>query len=88
LPRSRATFAATSAAAEARVRASLYALSGTFLFGDVNPPRFAQIVEASGDARYVIHARAAGLSLNMTTVSPPVTTDGGEPLIDGKRNML
>ena len=36
---------------DARVKASLYALNGTFRFGDVNPPRFAQIVDASGDAR-------------------------------------
>ena len=68
--------------------ASGYALSGTFLFGDVNPPRFAQIVAASGVARYVMNARAAGVSLNMTTVSPPPTTEGGEPLIDGNGNTL
>src|SRR5438132_12307250 len=84
----RESFALTRACADARVSASLYALSGTFLFSDVKPPRFAQIVDASGDARYVMNARAPGLSLNMTTVSPPVTTAGGEPLIDGKANML
>src|SRR5215212_2420632 len=35
-----------------------------------------------------MNAWAAGLLLNMTTVSPPRTTEGGEPLIEGNGNWL
>ena len=68
--------------------ASGYALAGTPLLGDENPPRSAQMVAAAGLARYVTRARAAGLSLNITTVSPPPTTAGAEPLTDGNGNSL
>ena len=60
----------------------------TFLFGDEKPPRFAQISEASGVVRYWMNAFAAGLSLNITTRSPPPTTESGESSIDGNGKML
>src|SRR5206468_3650211 len=48
----RKTGAFASAIAVARVIGSGYALAFTFLFGEEKPPRFAQIVAASGEARY------------------------------------
>src|SRR5690348_3168621 len=57
----RKVLAVASATAVARVSGSEYADGGTFLFGDENPPRLAQIVAAWGVARYLTSARAAGL---------------------------
>src|SRR5437870_4457734 len=45
-------------------------------------------LELRGVARYLMSARAAGLSLSMVTMSPPPITSGLEPLIDGKSNTL
>src|SRR5262245_39576449 len=84
----RKTWARASAIAVARWIGSLYALGFTFLFGDENPPRAAQIDAACGVARYLISASDAGVSLNMTTMSPPPITAGLDPLIDGNANWL
>src|SRR5690349_10485538 len=43
---------------------------------------------ACGVARKLTSARAAGVSLNIITVSPPPTTLGGELLIDGNGKTL
>src|SRR5262245_65701102 len=84
----RNSWARASAIAVARWIGSLYALGFTFLFGDENPPRAAQIDAACGVARYLISASDAGVSLNMTTMSPPPITAGLDPLIDGNANWL
>src|SRR4029450_5611391 len=46
------------------------------------------MVAAAGVARYVTSARLAGLSLNMTTMSPAPTTAGAEPPIEGHLKTL
>src|SRR3954447_26674667 len=84
----RNVFARASASAVARLSGSLYALGGTFLFGEEKPPCWALIVAGAGVARYVTNARAAVLSLNMITLSPPPTTAGAEPPTDGNGKTL
>src|SRR4051794_36475412 len=73
----------TSWSAEARATSSEYALAGTFEFGEVKPPRPAQIEADSGDARYCRRACAPLLFLIITATSPAPTTAGWEPLTDG-----
>src|SRR5205823_14483961 len=80
--------AAISAWADRRLMSSGYADRLTLLFGEVNPPAWIHGIGASGEARYWISAFAAGLSLNRTAMSPPPTTEGPDPLIDGKSKKL
>ena len=60
----------------------------TFLFGDEKPPRFAQISDASGVVRYSTNALAAGFALNITTMSPPPTTERPASPIFGNGKTL
>ena len=57
-----------------------------FLLPVANPPFVAHAAAAAGVARNFTNASIAGLSRNATIVSPPITTDAGEPLIDGNGN--
>src|SRR6476646_8486477 len=50
------------------------------------PPLAAPAAAAAGVASHFTNASIAGVSRNATIVSPPMSTDGGEPLIDGKAN--
>jgi hypothetical protein len=58
------------------------------LFGDENPPLSAQSCAASGVVRYSRKASAASLFLNSTKMSPPPTTAGSDPSIDGNVKTL
>ena len=60
----------------------------TFLLADVKPPRRTQISAASGVARNLISARPAAVSFMSVAPSPPPTTAGWDPLIDGKAKNL
>ena len=84
----RKTSAEASAVAVAREMESGYALGSTLRFGDEKPPIFAQIVAASGVARYLTNAWVAASSLNATIVSPPPTTLAGESLTDGNGELV
>ena len=73
-----------SVLAARRVRSSGYPEGSTPWLGEVNPARCAHTDAASGVARKASSFWAAGLSVRATPMSPPPTTAGGEPLIDGK----
>src|SRR5579862_2270369 len=65
-------------------------LAGTFLLPVPNPPRFAQISAACGVARYFTNASIAGLSRNVTSRSPAISTAlaSGPGVIDGHVKVL
>src|SRR5579862_4994411 len=65
-------------------------LAGTFLLPVPNPPCFAQISAACGVARYFTNASIAGLSRNVTSRSPAISTAlaSGPGVIDGHVNVL
>ena len=67
--------------ADRRLMSSGYAERSTLLFGEVNPPRCAQISPACGDARNCMSARAAGVSFNITATSPPTTSPLGPEML-------
>src|SRR5579862_91232 len=48
--------------------------AGTFLFPVPNPPCFAQISAAGAVARYLTNASIAGVSRNVTNMSPAIST--------------
>src|SRR3954465_871908 len=79
-------FALAIAPAVTRVVASGYTLVAIRLFPVAKPPFLAHAAAACGVARNFTNAWMAGVSRNATIVSPPITTDGPEPLIDGKVN--
>jgi hypothetical protein len=62
--------ALTSALASACETGSGYALCGTLLFGDANPPRCAQMLAPSGQARYWMSAFAWGVLVSIIATSP------------------
>src|ERR1035437_4492087 len=74
--------------AAAREMSSGYTERLPCLLGEVKPPRWAQMVPASGEARYFSSASDCGVSLSITATSPPATTEVGEPLTDGKGKKL
>src|SRR5579862_7277945 len=65
-------------------------LAGTFLLPVPNPPCFAQISAACGVARNFTNASIAGLSRNVTSRSPAISTAlaSGPGVIDGHVNVL
>src|SRR5581483_3071212 len=65
-------------------------LGGTFLLPVPKPPCFAQMVAAGPVARYLTNASIAGLSRNVTNMSPAISTAlaFGPGLIDGNVNTL
>ena len=79
-------FAFAIASAVARVVASGKTLDGTCLLPVAKPPYAAHASAAAGVPRKFTNDSIAGLSRNVTIVSPPISTDGGELLIDGNGN--
>src|SRR5579872_523751 len=72
-----------------RVRLSGYALSGSCVFGERYPPRFAHWASALGSVRHFMRARAPGVLWNMNTpLTPTVTGRAGLLLYCGKGNAL
>src|SRR5438552_883559 len=69
--------------AVARVIASGYELGLNLLLPDANPPSFAHASAACGVVRNVTNARMAGVSRNVTSVSPATSTPSEAVLIDG-----
>src|SRR5436190_21264326 len=84
----RNVFAFTSWSADSRATSSEYAEAGTFEFGEVKPPRPAQIAADSGDARHCRSAWAPLLFFIITATSPAPTTAGSEPLTDAEGEYL
>src|ERR1700686_5600433 len=62
--------APTSACAMPLLTGSGYALVGTLLFGEANPPKCPQIAAPSGPARYLISPQLCGAPLGLTATSP------------------